>query len=40
MPAAMPVISGPAGIIWESSAEVTITCATDGATIYYTTDGS
>lgn len=36
---ATPAIS-PNGGEYESSATVTLTCATEGATIYYTTDGS
>ena len=39
-PATTPVISGPTGVIYESTATVTISCETAGANIYYTTDGT
>ena len=35
-----PVISPASGTAFESSLTVSISCATEGATIYYTTDGS
>ncbi len=35
-----PVISSKDGTTFTSTQEVTITCATEGATIYYTTDGT
>ena len=38
--AAAPVIAGPEGTIWETTATVTITCASEGASIYYTLDGT
>ncbi len=38
-PCATPTIS-PAGGSYDAAQSVTITCATEGATIYYTTDGS
>ena len=38
-PCATPAIA-PAGGTYDAAQSVTITCATEGATIYYTTDGS
>ncbi len=35
-----PVFSPADGIVFDGSGEVTITCATEGASIYYTTDGT
>ena len=37
---ATPQISSPAGTTVDSGTQITLTCATDGATIYYTLDGS
>ncbi|MBQ3749545.1 MAG: chitobiase/beta-hexosaminidase C-terminal domain-containing protein [Kiritimatiellae bacterium] len=39
-PIATPVISPESGTIFADSQTVTISCATDGVAIYYTTDGS
>ena len=36
----LPPVASPAGGTYASTQNVTLTCATDGATIYYTTDGS
>lgn len=40
MPQCAPVVPSVVGGSYASTQEVTLTCATNGATIYYTTDGS